>query len=239
MDDVIQAMTAELPELVGVGDAAPGSDYRLGGSRVPRKSIRESGRTAVTANVSLHEPPPAGDPDSPLAYTMEGASIGAPASLNARFWSPGWNSDQSLSKFQAEVSGQLVGGDPGVRIFEPPARETGTYFAAPSAARPAADGTLVLVPRYHVFGSEELSALAPGIASRTSAATLALSRVECEKRGLHEGDTVRVTLDGAEPLELAVIVRQMPEGIGSVQVGRPGTPVLPVPGRATVTGAGR
>ncbi len=167
MDDVIRAMAAELPELVGVRNAAPGADYRLGGSRVPRKSIRESGRTAATANISLHEPPPARDPDSPLAYTMEGASIGAPASLNARFWSPGWNSDQSLSKFQAEVSGQLIGGDPGVRIFEPPTKETGVYFAAPGSSRPVADGTLILVPRYHVFGSEELSAMAPGIASRT------------------------------------------------------------------------
>jgi len=239
MDEVIRAMTAELPELIGVGNAAPGANYRLGGSRVPRKSIRESGRTAATANISLHEPPPAKDPDSPLAYTMEGASIGAPASLNARFWSPGWNSDQSLSKFQAEVSGQLIGGDPGVRLFEPPAQDTGTYFAATGANGPVADGTLILVPRYHVFGSEELSSLAPGIASRTGAASLALSQSECEKRGLHAGGTARVTVDGAEPLELAVVVTHMPEGIASVALGMPGMPVLPVPGRAIVTGAGK
>jgi NADH-quinone oxidoreductase subunit G len=239
MDEVILAMTAELPLLAGVRDAAPGADYRLEGSRVPRKSIRESGRTAVTANINLHEPQPAKDPDSPLAYTMEGASVGAPASLNARFWSPGWNSDQSLSKFQAEVSGQLIGGDPGARLFEPPAQETGTYFGAPAAALPAGDGALILVPRYQIFGSEELSALAPGIASRMGAASLALSRSECEKRGLHEGDKARVTVDAAEPLELAIVVRQMPDGVASIQVGMPGMPVLPVPGRAVITGAGK
>jgi NADH-quinone oxidoreductase subunit G len=239
MDEVILAMTTALPELGGVRSAAPGADYRLGGGRVPRKSIRESGRTAVTANVTLHEPPPAKDPDSPLAYTMEGASIGAPASLNARFWSPGWNSDQSLSKFQAEVSGQLVGGDPGVRLFEPPAQETGTYFTAPAAVRAVADGMLTIVPRYHVFGSEELSSRAPGIMSRTGAASLALSAAECAKHGLHDGGTARLVVDGAEPLVLAVVVRQMPEGVASVQVGRPDMPVLPVPGRATVTGAGQ
>jgi NADH-quinone oxidoreductase subunit G len=238
LDEVIREMTEELPELRGVREAAPGADYRLGGSRIPRKSLRESGRTAVTSNVSLHEPPPAKDPDSPLAYTMEGASIGAPPSLNARFWSPGWNSDQSLSKFQAEVSGQLVGGDPGVRLFEPPAQDTGTYFPA-GAGLAARDGRLLLVPRWHVFGSEELSALAPGIASRTAPASVALSRAECEKRGLKEGDTARLSVDGAETAELAVLIREMPEGIASIQPGVTGVPVVPLPGWATVTGAGR
>jgi NADH-quinone oxidoreductase subunit G len=235
LDEVIRAMTQEFPELRGVRDAAPGADYRLNGSRVPRKSIRESGRTAVTANVSLHEPPPARDPDSPLAYTMEGASIGAPASLNARFWSPGWNSDQSVSKFQVEVSGQLIGGDPGVRLFEPPAQEAGMYFPPSPADQPARDGMLMLVPRYHVFGSEELSSLAPGIASRTSPSSISLSRAECEKRGLREGDRARVTVDGAEATEMAVLIREMPEGTASIAPGVPGTPVLPLPAWAGVT----
>jgi NADH-quinone oxidoreductase subunit G len=245
LDEVIRAMTDELPELHGVRDAAPGADYRLGGSRIPRKSLRESGRTAVTASVSLHEPPPAKDPDSPLAYTMEGASIHAPSSLNARFWSPGWNSDQSLSKFQVEVSGQLVGGDPGARLFEPPARESGGYFLptgshpaeSPSGVHARRDGRLLLVARYHVFGSEELSSLAPGIASRTAAASVSMSRAECEKRGLRDGAMVRISLDGADPAELPVLVRDMPDGIASVPAGAPGMPVLPLAGWATITAA--
>jgi NADH-quinone oxidoreductase subunit G len=239
LDEVIRAMTEELPDLRGVRDAAPGADYRLNGSRVPRKALRESGRTAVTANVNLHEPQPAEDPDSPLAYTMEGASVGAPGSLNARFWSPGWNSDQSLSKFQAEVSGQLVGGDPGARLFEPPSQDAGKYFSPAGAAESVRDGKLLLVPRYHVFGSEELSAMAPGIASRTAPAFVALSRAECEKRGLLEGDRARVTLDGAGSAEVAVLIREMPDGTASIQLGLPGMPVLPLPGWATVTGVGR
>ncbi len=159
LDAIIDAMVAEFPELRGVREAAPNAAFRINGLRVPRKSIRESGRTAVTANIDLHEPRPAQDPDSPLSYTMEGLGRGAPPALFARFWSPGWNSDQSLNKFQSEVGGQLVGGDPGVRLVEAPSRSAGTYFAAIPAAPAARDGLLLLVPRYHVFGSEELSVL--------------------------------------------------------------------------------
>jgi NADH-quinone oxidoreductase subunit G len=165
---------------------------------------------------------------------MEGSSLGAPASLNARFWSPGWNSDQSLNKFQAEVSGQLVGGDPGVRLFEPPAEDRGTFFSPATPRTAARDGKLQIVARHHVFGSDELSALAPGVASRVPPASLALSRAECERLGLKEGGRARVVLDGVGPVELLVVVKDMPPGIASVAPGTPGTPVAALPAWASV-----
>ncbi len=240
LDEVISALTADLPELKGVRDAAPRADYRLAGRGVPRKSLRESGRTAVTANLSVHEPQPPRDPDSPMVYTMEGSSLGAPASLNARFWSPGWNSDQSLNKFQAEVSGQLVGGDPGVRLFEPPAEGGGSFYspaASPAAAAGTRDGKLQLVPRHAVFGSEELSAMAPGVASRIAPATVYLSQAECERRGLRDGGRVRLTVDGGEPVDLLVAVKEMPAGVASVLAGVSGMPVLALPGWAAASPA--
>ena len=233
LDEVIDAMTAELPALKGARDAAPRADYRLSGRGIPRKSLRETGRTAVTANINLHEPQPPRDPDSPMVYTMEGSSIGAPASLNARFWSPGWNSDQSLTKFQAEVSGQLVGGDPGVRLFEPAADGGSWYSPAPSPA--SRDGRLQLVPRWNVFGSEELSSLAPGVASRVAPASLALSRAECEKHGLREGGRARIALDGGEPVDLLVVVKDLPAGVASVTAGLAGAPALGLPAYAAVS----
>ncbi|HET6449999.1 MAG TPA: NADH-quinone oxidoreductase subunit NuoG [Spirochaetia bacterium] len=235
LDEVIGAIVAEMPELKGVREAAPRADYRLAGRGIPRKSLRESGRTAVTANVAIHEPPPAKDPDSPLVYTMEGTTRGAPSSLNARFWSPGWNSDQSLNKFQAEVSGQLVGGDPGVRLFEPPAEDRGAFHAP--AAAPSRDGTVTLVTRHAVFGSEELSSLAPGVASRIAPATIALSEAECRRRGLKEGGRARVSVAGSEPVELLVEIRRMPDGVASVAAGAPGLPALALPAPATIAEA--
>jgi NADH-quinone oxidoreductase subunit G len=234
LDEVIDSMCSEIPELKGAREAAPRADYRLAGRGIPRKSLRESGRTAVTAQINLHEPAPARDPDSPMVYTMEGTSIGAPASLNARFWSPGWNSDQSLTKFQAEVSGQLVGGDPGVRLFEPPAQDGGAFFSPARAPQGARDGSLQLVPRWHVFGSEELSSVAPGVASRTAPASVAISQADCEKQGLRDGGRVQLLLDGGEPVELLVVVKEMPAGVASVAAGVPGMPALALPGWAAL-----
>jgi len=38
-------------------------------------------------------------------------------------------------------------------------------------------------------------------------------------------------------VELAVLIREMPEGTASVQLGVPGMPVFPLPGWASVTAA--
>lgn len=238
LDAIINAMVAELPELRGVREAAPGAAFRINGQRIPRKSFRESGRTAVTANIDLHEPRPAQDPDSPLSYTMEGLGRGAPPALFARFWSPGWNSDQSLNKFQSEVGGQLVGGDPGVRLVEAPSNAAGSYFAAIPAAPAARDGLLLLVPRYHVFGSEELSVLSPGVAERSPNAYIALSTGDAESRGLGEGQIARVTTEEGAVMDLAVVIRELPAGVAAAPYGRSGLTGTWLPAMVRITRGG-
>ena len=239
LDNVIDAMVAEIPALKGVRDAAPDASFRVNGLRVPRKPLRESGRTAVTANIDIHEPKPAADADSPLAYTMEGTARCVPSSLIPRFWSPGWNSDQSLNKFQAEVGGPLAGGDPGVRLVEPSASSAGGYFTVVPAEHSASGDTLLLVPRHTVFGSEELSARAPGIVQRSPKASLALSASAAGKIGLSAGQQAKVTLESGVTLELPVLVGNLPDGVASIVCGLNGLPALALPARVRVTGAGR
>ena len=114
----------------------------------------------------MHEPKPPDDPDSPFAFTMEGYHGQPPSALIPRFWAPGWNSVQAVNKFQDEVGGPLRGGDPGRRLIEPSAGTPPPYFdRVPPAFEPHADEWLS-VPLHHIFGSEELSVLAPGIAER-------------------------------------------------------------------------
>ncbi len=243
LDAIIDAIAGSLPALAKIRDAAPRADFRIVGQRIPRKSHRETGRTAVTAHIDLHEPKPATDVDSALAFTMEGRMTQPPSALIPRFWSPGWNSDQSLNKFQIEVGGPLRGGDPGIRIVEPPANAAGGYFppSSPAAARPA--GEIVLVARHHVFGSDELSVLSRGIGQRAPRPYIALGSADAAALGLSEGQTARVTLTngstGESPaVELPVVIRALPRGVASVPWGISGMPLRHLPSAARVTGAG-
>ncbi len=118
-DDLINDMASALPIFALVKDIAPSADFRITGQKVPRQPHRYSGRTAMLADVSVHEPKPPDDPDTPLAFSMEGYQDQPPAPLISRYWSPGWNSVQALNKFQQEVGGPLNGGDPGKRLIEP------------------------------------------------------------------------------------------------------------------------
>ena len=128
LDDSLAAMAEALPQLAPAVAAAPSAKFRMQGAKIPRESHRYSGLTSIHANISVVEPKPPDDPDSALAYSMEGSPNQPPGALQPFFWSPGWNSIQAVNKFQSEVGGALRGGDPGVRLFEPSKR--GTYFTA-------------------------------------------------------------------------------------------------------------
>lgn len=162
LDEITAAMAAEVPVLQPVLEIAPPAGFRIVGQKIPRESHRYSGRTAMHANLNMHEPQPPVDPDSPLAFSMEGHEGQPPSSLIPSFWAPGWNSIQALNRFQGEVGGPLRGGDPGKCLIEP--ASSSNYFVEIPPAFQRREGQWLVVPLYHIFGSDELSALSPGIA---------------------------------------------------------------------------
>ena len=159
---ITAALAAALPVFKPIQDIAPNADFRISGQKVPRQPHRYSGRTAMLANISVHEPKPAEDSDTPLSFSMEGYEGQPPSPLIPRYWSPGWNSVQALNKFQQEVGGPLKGGDPGKRLIEPMQKGKPEYFTDIPAEQ-AAGRDQPPVPEYHIFGSEELSAQSPAI----------------------------------------------------------------------------
>src|SRR5690606_1562640 len=71
LDGVLAALAATRGDLADAAQASPGADTVLpAGTRVPRQPHRYSGRTAMHANVSVHEPKPPVDEESPLSFTM-------------------------------------------------------------------------------------------------------------------------------------------------------------------------
>ncbi|WP_439105868.1 NADH-quinone oxidoreductase subunit NuoG [Congregibacter sp.] len=193
VDDVVTACAAAVPALSRINDAAPGQEYRSHGMRIPRQPHRYSGRTAMRANVSVHEPKQTQDEESPLSYSMEGLNRDEPGSLLPYVWAPGWNSNQSLHKFQAEVGGALRGGTAGVRLIE---SNSGAYASSGVSAspRPTSENALELIPRPRIFGSDELSALSEGLSELIPRAYLEFSPADASLHGLEAGDGV--TVDG-------------------------------------------
>lgn len=215
LDEIISATAAEIPALARVAEAAPPASFRVADGKLPRQPHRFSGRTAIYANMTVHEPPPPEDPDSALSFSMEGAHVQPPPALIPFFWSPGWNSIQSVNRFQDEIAGILKGGVPGVRLIEPAAARDGAISAlAPPAFTPRTDEWL-LVPLYHIFGSDPLSMASPATASLAPEPYVALNREDAARLGVGEGQPVSLA---AYRLPVR-IVPELPRGVAGVPFG--------------------
>jgi NADH-quinone oxidoreductase subunit G len=194
LDDVTQNMISAIPLFGPVQDIAMPADFTIHGQKIPRQPHRYSGRTAMHANVTVHEPKPPEDPDSPLAFTMEGYDGQPPAPFILRYWRPRWNSVQSLNKFQQEVGGPLQGGDPGKRLIDPGRASHAPYFMnIPGAFTPRANEWLI-VPFSQIFGSEELSVLSPGIAARASRSHLVMNPDDAAHLNVQDNDLVTIPM---------------------------------------------
>lgn len=224
LDDAVLALVEAMPQFAGIVDAAPPSTYRVANAKVARAPFRYSGRTAEHANVSVHEPPPPDDPDSALSFSMEGASVNPPPSLIPFFWAPGWNShQQALNRFQEEVAGVLKGGVPGARLIEPSGLPQSAPETVPAPFAPRA-GEWLLVPLYHIFGSDELSERSPAIASLAPQPYVALGVEDAAQLAVSAGQEVSVA-GRRLPVK---IMPELPRGVAGLPAGlAPGIPPLP------------
>lgn len=225
LDDLVSATAAASPELRKITEAAPSSKFRMLNEKIPRSPLRYSGRTAMLANLNVSEPKPPQDPDSALAFSMEGYPGQPPSSLTPFFWAPGWNSIQSVNKFQSEINGPLRGGDPGVRLIEPPQVASGLYFSAPQRPFQARPDEWLLVPLYHVFGSEELSNKAPAVVELAPKPYIALSAADAERLRVKEGAQIEVSVAGSAQKLPVVVQPDLPKGVAGLPAG-----VVPVEG---------
>jgi NADH-quinone oxidoreductase subunit G len=250
--DVGRQAATRLPALARWSELVEAWEELPAGHRLPRAPHRYSGRTAMTADRSVHEPKPPADPDSPYSFTMEGWRGPVPAALASEYWAPRWNSIQALNRFQEEIAGPLRGGEPGVRLVgpgdgprQPPASPGGAVrregpdeggaqpgrtaraheAGTPEGARPDTPptepgrmpATLRPVPLHFVFGSEELSSLAPGIAALAPEPHAALAPADGERLGLADGARLEVTVGSWT----AVLPLRLLPGLAAGTVGLP------------------
>ena len=215
LDHVIDAVVAKIPELAGIKDAAPDATFRIRGQKLAREPHRYSGRTAMRANISVHEPRQPQDIDTMFTFSMEGNNQPTAHRSQVPFaWAPGWNSPQAWNKFQDEVGGKLRFGDPGVRLFETSENGLDYFTSVPARFQPQ-DGKWRIAPYYHLFGSDELSQRAPVFQSRMPQPYIKLNPADAAKLGVNAGTHVSFSYDGNTvtlPVEIA-------EGLTAGQVG--------------------
>ncbi|UVK78800.1 MAG: NADH:quinone oxidoreductase subunit G [Sodalis sp. Ffu] len=225
LDHVIHAAAQALPQLAGIKDAAPDASFRIHGQKLAREPHRYSGRTAMHANISVHEPRVPQDPDTMFAFSMEGNnSPQAPRQQVAFAWAPGWNSPQAWNKFQDKVGGHLLHGDPGVRLLEASEGTLDWFRAIPPAFMPSHDGSWYVAPYWHLFGSEETSQRSAVIQESMPDPYVTISQVDAVRLGFNSGMLLAFSCAGQE-LRLPV---RFSNNLNAGQIGLPlGLPGIP------------
>jgi NADH-quinone oxidoreductase subunit G len=233
-EDITHAIAQQEPLLSKVDLTAPPPDFRIAGQKIARQPHRYSGRTAMNAGINVSEPKPPEDPDSPLSYTMEGYRGMPPSSMIPYFWAPGWNSVQSVNKYQEEVGGPLRGGDPGVRLLEPATTPKGKYFTdIPESFKPMKDH-LWVVPLYHIFGSEELSTRSEAVSTRIQPVYVLINSLDAAALGITDGQSLSFEIEGeAYRLPVKTSVSLKP-GLAGVPYGMSGLRFSELPAWANI-----
>ena len=133
---------------------------------------------------------------------MEGANQAAPGSLRAFTWSPGWNSNQSINKFQDEISGHLQDGDPGIKLFT--GSSAVAHFVSDKSGPGSGNIRIRVVPRWHIFGSDELSNKSQAIRSLAPSPYALLNPNTAENLNVQTGDALKLDSGDAPSLPVSI-----------------------------------
>jgi len=219
IDSLTNDIAQDNKELSGIKDVTPPSANRMAdGQRVPRQPHRYSGRTSMNAHQNISEAKPPADTDSGMSYTMEGSRALPPSAMIPFFWSPGWNSVQSVNKYQEEVGAHLRGGDPGIQLFTASPSKVKSYSTEIPSRFKAEMNKLWVVPIHHIYGSEELSAMSAAVNSRVPDPYILLNKIDMEKLKLNERDELEFEIDGQ-------VFRLPVQSSNSISAGMAGMPV--------------
>jgi NADH-quinone oxidoreductase subunit G len=228
-DDVVASMVNEFPVFSKLAKYEPDAGFRMLNTKIPRQTLRYSGRTAMNANISVSEQKLPQDPDSPLAFSMEGLPQDPPSSLVPFYWTPGWNSVQAMYNYLDEPKGSMKGGDPGIRLIEPEEGGIYSYFMSSQKDIEAGTDELLIIPVYHIFGSEELSAAGSAISQRINGPFVFVNQNDADKIGVAAHDHIRLETSDSELKIIVKIENSLPHGIAGLSVNLPDMQFIDLP----------
>jgi NADH-quinone oxidoreductase subunit G len=234
--DFVQALSSYKNLFRSLNEITPPPGFRAAGQKIPREPHRFSGRTAMLADKSVHEPKPPQDIDSPMSFTMEGYKGEPPSSIIPFFWSPGWNSAQAVHKYLIEVGGPLHGGDPGRRLFEPVSGK-GNYFDSVPEKQTSGEGEYLALPVYQIFGSEEQSNYSVSLNKLIPQPYVMMSLADAEKMNIGERK-LRLSVNGKGYELTPRVSKKIKEGIIGIPFGLPGMEYVKIPSYIKAEAAG-
>lgn len=217
---LLQQLVNDMPQFAGIENqvARPGS---VNGheEKIPMAPHRYSGRTAMLANIAVSEPKPVTDDESIFSTTMEGERQLPPSPLTPFYWWPGWNSVQALNHYQRETGGLLKGEAGGIKLLAIRKEEISKEQTTTNETRQDDKEELWIYPRYHLYGSEELSVYTKGIEEQSPRPYIAVNNNEAANRNWKNGTTIEIEI---EETNIAFEVKcedNIPEGIALIPYG--------------------
>ncbi|VFP87028.1 NADH-quinone oxidoreductase subunit NuoG [Candidatus Erwinia haradaeae] len=222
LDDVINACIKEVPQLAGIKKASPDSSFRMHGQKLARSPHRFSGRTAMLANISVHEPQQPQDKDSMFSFSMEGSNPLPDNHVQIPFsWAPGWNSSQSLNKFKNIVDKQLFDDSLGVRLISSD-KATLSWFTDIPSAFIRQNHCWRITPYFHIFGSEELSQRSKVIRERMPKPYIIMNAQDSIQLKIQEGATLFFSCQGEDFVLPVYFSNNLQSGQIGLPLGFPG-----------------
>jgi NADH-quinone oxidoreductase subunit G len=229
-DEIVESLANELPVFLKLKRYVPGADFRMLNMKIPRQTIRYSGRTAMNANVAVSEPKLPQDTDSPLTFSMEGQQEIPPSSLVPFYWTPGWNSVQAMYGYLDKPNGSMKGGDPGVRLIEPAVTGKNEFFRQETNIPKVNEGEYPIVPVYQIYGSEELSSVGTSMIQRIKNPFVLMNQKDADILAVNDGDHIQLEIVKAKLNVEVKIDKSLAKGLVALSVNLPGMPFVALPG---------
>ncbi|WP_343183650.1 NADH-quinone oxidoreductase subunit NuoG [Buchnera aphidicola] len=193
LDDLINLCVKKIPFLKNIKNAAPKSSFKVCGQKIPRSTLRSSGRTSLRADIDVHEIKQIEDHDSMFSFSMEGSTIYKNyTSIIPFIWSPQWNSSQGLHKFQKKISGRLLTKNSETLLISQKKNISSDYFKQDFNFF-IKNKNLIIVPYYSLFGSEELSQYSEIIKNKNSLPYLFINSLDAKNFNISNKKKVTFT----------------------------------------------
>lgn len=215
-DEVFDELVTNYADFAPLAQNALHNSYRIMGLKVAREPRRYSGRTAMRAKISVHEPMQPKDLSSPLTFSMEGY-VGDKTNPNMLpfVYAAGWHSPQAWNKYQDKVGGVLKGGDVGIRLFDHLPKTATVYedfVIKPSRPSSLFEERASLVPVYDLFASGMLSHRSEVVASQITPPAFYINQDDATKWLIKQGDHLAIIQNDIKVICRVEVVDYLADG---------------------------